>query len=54
MWMWFWIVAGALLGLLLVWAWLWDRRNTLDRDWVPPERGPDPTNAHDMGGGGGF
>jgi len=43
MWMWFWIVAGALLVLLLAGAWVWDRRHTLDRDRLPDNRNDRPT-----------
>jgi hypothetical protein len=51
--MWFWIILGILVGMLLVGAWFWDRRHDLD-DMKVRERRPDgwqPLGPGDGGGG---
>ena len=47
----FWIIAGILLLLLLVGAWLWDRRHTLNPDNAA-DHAPDGIAKRDLGGPG--
>lgn len=47
----FWIFAGVLLLLLLVGAWRWDRRHTLNRDKTTGHA-PDGAAKRDLGGHG--
>lgn len=50
--MWFWIIAGIVLALLLLGAWLWDRRWTLDQTKAGADHRPEGVTPFDLGDGG--
>lgn len=49
--MWFWIIAGIVLLLLVVGAWLWDRRHGIGGSTIG-DRSPNVTSPYDLGDGG--
>ena len=49
--MWFWIIAGILVLLLVVGAWLWDRRHGTSGSTIG-DRPPNVTSPYDLGDGG--
>ena len=51
--MWFWIIAGIFVVLLLFGAWLWDRWWTVDETRMP-DHYPDGTLPYHQGDGGGL
>lgn len=50
--MWFWIITGLALAVLLLGAWLWDRRWTLDQTRAGVDHRPDRATRSDLGDGG--